>query len=569
MYDKIVFEFLFNNNPKRGGRTVEKSKLVKLVTDVQKGDENAMTEMYNTFYDDIYYYIFKTVNDSELALDLTQDTFIEILQSISSLQEPVAFVTWSRQIAYRRCTAYFKKRHDILLDESEDGYSVFGTLVEDTAEFIPDEALDKEDLKQTIQGIINELPEEQRSAVMMRYFDEIPVSEIAEIQGVSEGTVKSRLNYGRKAIKQSVGNYEKKHGIKLHCLGIIPLLLWLLRENRIANGLSLTTGAVSSTGVASVISSAGVSAGVSTVATTTAAAVATKTVGGAVVAKIAAGVIAAAVTVGSVAYGVASIIRDKDYENTNNSCVHVWSEEKSGVCTLCDETCNHADSLSSQEYIQSEGILCKLNTCTVCNFEEESYSLTSTDKPIWITKPFDFISECITEYSHNYMLDLLKDTWKIANDKTLTVTPIGTLYFYNEDVDEDSAYNNRLVVIYHLDNGIVPGGWYTYLGPNGNVVIKCVREDDGSEYFSVVRNREFAYDNNLSFMWIEGLKEYYSFILSTDYPVSFVYNGIRYMGHTTIEDCLKSLQINAMDYWEMNFDHMIASGEMREHVSDY
>jgi hypothetical protein len=167
------------------------------------------------------------------------------------------------------------------------------------------------------------------------------------------------------------------------------------------------------------------------------------------------------------------------------------------------------------------------------------------------------------------MLDLLKDTWKISEDETVTVTPIGTLYFYNDDVDEDSAYNNRLVVIYHLDNGIVPGGWYTYLGPNGNVVIKCVREDDGSEYFSVVRNREFAYDNNLSFMWIEGLKEYYSFILSTDYPVSFVYNGIRYMGHTTIEDCLKSLQINAMDYWEMNFDHMIASGEMREHVSDY
>ena len=101
--------------------------------------------------------------------------------------------------------------------------------------------------------------------------------------------------------------------------------------------------------------------------------------------------------------------------------------------------------------------------------------------------PNDIISECLTETSHNMMLNLLKDTWKIAKDETVTVTPIGTLYFYNDEWDENSAYNNRLVVIYHLDNGIVPGGFYTYLGPNGNVVIKCVTEDDGTEYFSVVR----------------------------------------------------------------------------------
>ena len=63
-----------------------------------------------------------------------------------------------------------------------------------------------------------------------RYFDEISVKEIAEIQGVAEGTVKSRLNYGRKSIKKSVEAYEKQHGIKLHCKGVIPLLLWLFLE---------------------------------------------------------------------------------------------------------------------------------------------------------------------------------------------------------------------------------------------------------------------------------------------------------------------------------------------------
>ena len=311
---------------------MEREKLIALVQGVQKGDEDAMTEMYNTFHDDIYYYIYKTVNDSELAADLTQDTFIHILQSINTLKEPVAFITWSRQIAYRRCTDHFKKRREIIADEDEDGYSIFDTVPEDNIEFIPEEALDQEEFKQAIHQIINELSEEQRSAILMRYFNELSVAEIAEIQGVSEGTVKSRLNYGRKAIRQAVEDYEQKHNVKLHSVGIIPLLLWLMRRQRLESGLSLTTGAASTTGASAAISAAtGASApaaastattvatvSASTVAATTAANVATKAVGGALIAKIVAGIVAASIAVGGVALGVSHLIEHENgaYDNT-------------------------------------------------------------------------------------------------------------------------------------------------------------------------------------------------------------------------------------------------------------
>lgn len=215
---------------------MEKEKMIAIVRAVQKGEEDAAGILYDSFREDLYYYILKTVNDPDLAEDLVQDTFIEILQTIDGLNEPAAFVTWSRQIAYHRCTAYFRKRHDLLADENEDGQTVFDTIAEDRAEFIPDEALDKEDLKQTIHAMIAELPMEQRSAIMMRYFDEISVKEIADIQGVSEGTVKSRLNYGRKAIKEAVEGYEKKTGVKLRCVGVVPLLLWLARGKTVATG---------------------------------------------------------------------------------------------------------------------------------------------------------------------------------------------------------------------------------------------------------------------------------------------------------------------------------------------
>ena len=226
---------------------MERERVIELVCAVKNGEDSAATELYNAFQKDLYYHILKTVNDATLAEDLLQDTFIEIFQTIDNLQEPAAFLMWSKQIAYHRCTAYFKKRRDLIADENEDGYSIFDTLEEENAEFIPDEALDRADLKQTILKMIDELPEEQRSALLLRYFDEISVKEIAEIQGVTEGTVKSRLNYGRKAIKEAVEDYEKENGTKLHCAGVVPLLLWLFKDMSISNGASLTSSAVSST----------------------------------------------------------------------------------------------------------------------------------------------------------------------------------------------------------------------------------------------------------------------------------------------------------------------------------
>lgn len=226
---------------------VEKEALIALVRAVQAGEDDAATQLYITFQKDIYYFIYKTVNDRELAEDLTQDTFLDILQHIHKLEEPVAFVAWSRQIAYHNCTAYFRKRHDLLVDEEEDGYSVFDTMEEERAEFIPDAALDQEDFKKTIQEMINSLPAEQRSALMMRYFQELSVEEIAKIQGVPVGTVKSRLNYSRKAIKQSVESYEKKTGVKLRCVGVLPILLWLFRGVRVSKGISLTAKAATTT----------------------------------------------------------------------------------------------------------------------------------------------------------------------------------------------------------------------------------------------------------------------------------------------------------------------------------
>ena len=165
----------------------------------------------------------------------------------------------------------------------------------------------------------------------MYYYDELSVNQIAEIQGVTPGTVKSRLNYARKSIKAAVESYEDKNQIKLHSVGILPLLLWLFGQDSksyfLPNASSVLAKAtatakasapVAAANTASGVANAGAnSAGVSTGAVKVGAASA-KTGAkflGTLSQKIIAGVVAASVTAG----GVVAVVSMNDDSKKSQS----------------------------------------------------------------------------------------------------------------------------------------------------------------------------------------------------------------------------------------------------------
>ena len=229
---------------------MDKEKLPSLVARAQAGDNQALNDLFTETYNDVYYFALKTVKDETLAADITQETFVTIFKNINSLNDPIAYPAWSRQITYRNCLQHIKKQtKETVVDENEDGSTIFDTIQEDREDFIPDKNLDKEDFKKTILDIVDSLPEEQRTAVILYYYDELSVKQIAEIQGVTEGTVKSRLNYARKTIKSSVESYEKKNNVKLHSVGVLPMLLWLFGTDAKACTLPTATATTIASGV--------------------------------------------------------------------------------------------------------------------------------------------------------------------------------------------------------------------------------------------------------------------------------------------------------------------------------
>ena len=319
---------------------MERELLTRLVTGAQQGDSQAMDQLFAEFYNDVYYFALKTVKDSDLACDITQETFLEIIRTIGDLQEPAAFITWLKQVTYHQCTRYFKKKKEVLVEEDAEGNTVFDTLADESEGSIPSEIYEKEEFRQTILEMINGLTEEQRSAVLLYYFDELPVAEIAHIQGVSENTVKSRLNYARKGLKKSVESYEKKHNIKLHSVAILPLLLLFFgREKMPKEKAGLVRGVVckafadtatsAAAGAAGAAGAGGASAATAGASAATAGGFAAKLAAMPLVAKIIAGIIAASVVVG----GSVALINASGHtcEDTDRDC----------LCDACAEAVHH------------------------------------------------------------------------------------------------------------------------------------------------------------------------------------------------------------------------------------
>ena len=289
---------------------------INTIRRAQQGDEFAINDIYEAIYKRVYYLTYKIVGNSEDAEDATQDTFISAFKALPGLADPDSFQSWLFQIAANRSRDLLRKnkRHETVDVSSEDeDHDTFIEKQPDKEEnLIPEDALDNEAKRKIILEIISNLPDNQKECVMMFYYSEMSVKDIAVALGVSEGTVKSRLNYARQKIKDGILETEEKQDIRLHAL--IPLGLFLFKDfEAITAGLSIPTfagGAAAAAGAATstagATGAAGTSASAAAVGGTqaTAAGVAKAGLLAAAKTKIIAGVLTGVLAVGGIAAAV-------------------------------------------------------------------------------------------------------------------------------------------------------------------------------------------------------------------------------------------------------------------------
>lgn len=209
---------------------MEKEELIELVKKSQAKDTAAIEELLRAAYTPVKFQCRKMLKNSQDAEDVTQEVLLTLYTRLHTLKEPAAFWGWLNRTTENRCKNVLMRSHvDLQILEDEDGHSMLDNIENIDQQIVPDAVIDNAETTRMFEEMVDALPEAQRMCVLMFYYDEMSVKEIAEIMDTSENTVKSRLNYARKAIKEQVLDYEKA-GTKLYGLSPLPFLLFFLRK---------------------------------------------------------------------------------------------------------------------------------------------------------------------------------------------------------------------------------------------------------------------------------------------------------------------------------------------------
>lgn len=170
-----------------------------LVTRVQLGDSNAFAELYAATHQKQYYIAYRYLKDEYLAQDALQEVYITALKNISSINNPQLFISWLNQINFRTC---FK------MAQKQKKYNAEMAAYDNANEEVMGREQDPESLiidideKQYIVRQIMSLPFSESQSILLRYYNNLKLTEIAELLDCSVSTVKRNIANGLKRLNK-------------------------------------------------------------------------------------------------------------------------------------------------------------------------------------------------------------------------------------------------------------------------------------------------------------------------------------------------------------------------------
>lgn len=179
----------------------------------QQGDRTAFASLVRRHQTALYNFALRQVRVPQVAEDVVQETFVRVVQNAGDFKHEARFTTWVYTITRNLCIDHLRKRalrKHPSLDESRGEEGDGPTLGERTAD--PRASVEREatgsELKERIARAVDTLPDEQREVFLMRELANLPFKEIAEITGVPENTVKSRMRYALERLQEALSEYE-------------------------------------------------------------------------------------------------------------------------------------------------------------------------------------------------------------------------------------------------------------------------------------------------------------------------------------------------------------------------
>lgn len=236
----------------------------ELVLSAKNGNKKAFDKLYKLTSNDVWFTCVSLLKDEENAKDIMQETYITAFLKLDTLKDEEKFCGWLTAIATNKSKNKLKGKVEYQIDDE-----VLIAKTETDELMLPEEYINKAEKRKVLLQIIEDtLSFNQYQVVLMFYFNELSIAEIAQALEISEGTVKSRLNSSRAKMKTAIEDYENKSGDRLHGVVFVPFFTTIFREQakslkvpsitiKLPNGQTLATSATKgiATGAKSTVSS--------------------------------------------------------------------------------------------------------------------------------------------------------------------------------------------------------------------------------------------------------------------------------------------------------------------------
>lgn len=309
----------------------------RLALRAASGEQKAFDELYAATVETAYYTATLVLTSQEDIADALQISYMKAFAHIGELEHPESFEKWLKKIVINECRNYLRDNGKHIFSTVYIGGSYDGVEGSDLTVDIAG----NEELRRTLDEILSSLPEKQRVCVNLFYFEKYSVAEIAALLGISEGTVKSRLHYGRRTLERK---YKRSsEGKRFYGVAVVPAVAALLAYKAGKSSAPAAVKAVTGSAVAAEAQAAGVAAVALPAAVTAGAAGSAISAGAgigaaAVVGKVVAVATAAAVTAGG-AVGIKTYVENRPEPTTAQN---IYTEEYATLgefaVTEADET---------------------------------------------------------------------------------------------------------------------------------------------------------------------------------------------------------------------------------------
>jgi RNA polymerase sigma-70 factor (ECF subfamily) len=182
-----------------------------LMLRVKRGDRAAFAELVDKYKQPVMNFIYRSLHDEIEAEDLAQNVFLQAYKSRRRYRQTAKFSTWLFTIARNLCLNEIRRRARHPAESLDEAHAEHEgqprQQYEDKAQIAPPERLLHSELEQKIQEALAELPENQRTAILLCRQDELSYEEIAEILDCSLSATKSLIHRGRETLKKKLKPY--------------------------------------------------------------------------------------------------------------------------------------------------------------------------------------------------------------------------------------------------------------------------------------------------------------------------------------------------------------------------